>query len=136
MTNRIRATLITVSLVLLSYVVVGGLLGKGAPSSSSEKTYRDLGVYSEVLNRIKQEYVTDPDMKKVTDGAIRGLLESLDPYSTYLTPEQYQDYLQHPDPGPAEVGIFPLQAHGIRHRGGGTSGEPRRKSRRQTRRSD
>jgi carboxyl-terminal processing protease len=106
MTNRVRATLIAVSLVLLSYVVVGGLLGKGAASSSSEKTYRDLGVYSEVLNRIKQEYVTDPDMKKVTDGAIRGLLESLDPYSTYLTPEQYQDYLQHPDVGPADVGIF------------------------------
>jgi carboxyl-terminal processing protease len=88
----------------MSYVVVGGLMGKG--ETSSEKTYRDLGVYSEVLNRIKQEYVTDPDLKKVTDGAIRGLLESLDPYSTYLTPEQYQDYLQHPDAGPADVGIF------------------------------
>jgi len=104
MTNRIRATLISLSLVLMSYVVVGGLLGKS--DTSSEKTYRDLGVYSEVLNRIKQEYVTEPDLKKVTDGAIRGLLESLDPYSTYLTPEQYQDYLQHPDPGPADVGIF------------------------------
>jgi carboxyl-terminal processing protease len=89
----------------MSYLVVGGLLGK-SDTSSSEKTYRDLGVYSEVLNRIKQEYVTDPDLKKVTDGAIRGLLESLDSYSTYLTPEQYQDYLQHPDPGPADVGIF------------------------------
>jgi carboxyl-terminal processing protease len=104
MTNRIRATLISVSLVLLSYVLVGGLLGKS--ETSSEKTYRDLGVYSEVLNRIKQEYVTEPDLKKVTDGAIRGLLDSLDPYSTYLTPEQYQDYLQHPDPGPADVGVF------------------------------
>jgi len=88
----------------MSYVVVGKLLGNS--QTSSEKTYRDLGVYSEVLNRIKQEYVTDPDLKKVTDGAIRGLLESLDPYSTYLSPEQYQDYLQHPDPGPADVGVF------------------------------
>jgi len=105
MTNRIRASLIYVSVILMSYVLVGGLLGK-SDTSTSEKTYRDLGVYSEVLNRIKQEYVTEPDMKKVTDGAIRGLLESLDPYSTYLTPEQYQDYLQHPEPGPADVGIF------------------------------
>jgi carboxyl-terminal processing protease len=88
----------------MSYVVAGRLLGNS--ETSSEKTYRDLGVYSEVLNRIKQEYVTDPDLKKVTDGAIRGLLESLDPYSTYLTPDQYQDYLQHPDPGPADVGLF------------------------------
>lgn len=104
MTNRIRAALISISLVLMSYVVVGALLGES--EASSEKTYRDLGVYSEVMNRIKQEYVTEPDLKKVTDGAIRGLLESLDPYSTYLTPKEYQDYLQHPDPGPADVGVF------------------------------
>ncbi len=104
MTNRIRAALLSASLILMSYVVVGGLIGKS--ETSSEKTYRDLGVYSEVLNRIKQEYVTDPDLKKVTDGAIRGLLESLDPYSTYLTPEQYQDYMAHPDSGPADIGIF------------------------------
>ena len=110
MTNRIRATLISTSLVLMSYVVVGGLMGKS--ETSSEKTYRDLGVYSEVLNRIKQEYVTDPDLKKVTDGAIRGLLESLDPYSTYLTPEQYQDYVQHPEAGPADIGIFVSKRQG------------------------
>ncbi len=104
MTNRMRALLISISLLMMSYVVVGALLGKG--ETSSEKTYRDLGVYSEVLSHIKQDYVAEPDLKKVTDGAIRGLLESLDPYSTYLTPEQYQDYLQHPEPGPADVGLF------------------------------
>ena len=104
MTKRVRTTLISISLVIMSYVVVGGLLGNS--ETSSEKTYRDLGVYSEVLNRINQEYVTVPDLKKVTDGAIRGLLESLDPYSTYLTPEQYKDYTEHPEPGPADVGIF------------------------------
>jgi carboxyl-terminal processing protease len=104
MTNRIRVTLISISCLLVFYIVVGGLLGKN--DSNTEKTYRDLGVYSEVLNRIKQDYVTEPDLKKVTDGAIRGLLEALDPYSTYLTPEQYQDYLQHPEPGPGDVGIF------------------------------
>jgi carboxyl-terminal processing protease len=86
------------------YIVFGGLAGKS--ESNSEKTYRDLGVYSEVLNRIRVDYVTEPDLKKVTDGAIRGLLEALDPYSTYLSPEEYQDYLKHPDPGPAQVGIF------------------------------
>jgi len=104
MTTRIRATLITISCVLVTYVVVGGLLGKN--DSSSEKTYRDLGVYSEVLSRIKQDYVVDPNLKKATNGAIRGLLEALDPYSTYLTPEEYQEYLQHPDPGPANIGVF------------------------------
>lgn len=104
MNNRIRAILIGISCIIVFYVIVGGLLGKN--ESSTEKTYRDLGVYSEVLNRIKQDYVTEPNLKKVTDGAIRGLLEALDPYSTYLTAEEYQDYLKHPEPGPADVGVF------------------------------
>ena len=104
MTNRIRVTLVSVSGLLVLYIFLGGLLGKS--ESTSEKTYRDLGVYSEVLNRINLDYVTEPDLKKVTDGAIRGLLEALDPYSTYFTPAEYQDYLKHPDPGPADVGIF------------------------------
>ncbi|MBZ5563909.1 MAG: PDZ domain-containing protein [Acidobacteriia bacterium] len=104
MSNRIRSILISVSCLLVFYVVVGGLLGKN--ETTSEKTYRDLGVYSEVLSRIKQDYVTEPNLKKVTDGAIRGLLEALDPYSTYLAPEQYKDYLEHPDPGPGDVGLY------------------------------
>ena len=104
MSHRVRYALITVSSFLVLYVVVGGLLGKN--ESTSEKTYRDLGVYSEVLNRINQDYVTQPNLTKVTDGAIRGLLEALDPYSTYFTPEQYQEYLKDPNPGPGGVGIF------------------------------
>ncbi|MFB3923892.1 MAG: S41 family peptidase [Terriglobia bacterium] len=104
MTNRVRFILITSSCIVVFYIVLGGLLGKN--DSSSEKTYRNLGVYSEVLSRIKNEYVTEPDLKKVTGGAIRGLLEALDPYSTYFTPQEYQEYLRQPVPGPASVGIF------------------------------
>ncbi|HMD99225.1 MAG TPA: S41 family peptidase [Terriglobia bacterium] len=107
MSNRVRFLLISVSCILVFYIVFGGLLGKSASTTNTnDKAYRDLGVYSEVLDRIKSDYVTDPDMKKVTDGAIRGLLEALDPYSTYFTPQQYQEYQQHPDPGPGQVGIF------------------------------
>jgi carboxyl-terminal processing protease len=104
MSNRVRALLITSSCAVIFYVVLGGLLGKNDPSN--EKTYRTLAVYSEVLSRIKSDYVTEPDLKKVTGGAIRGLLEALDPYSTYMSPQEYQDYLKQPEPGPADVGIF------------------------------
>jgi carboxyl-terminal processing protease len=108
MSKGIRVLLVSVSSVLTLYVILGGILGKSdtSTSSSSEKAYRDLGVYQEVLDRIKIDYVTDPNLKNVTDGAIRGLLDALDPYSTYLTPAQYQDYLAHPNPGPAGVGLF------------------------------
>jgi carboxyl-terminal processing protease len=106
MTNRLRVPLISISCVLISYVVLGGLLGQGdSPSSENEKAYKALGVYSEVLDRIKSDYVTEPDLKQVTDGALRGLLEALDPYSTYLSPAQYKEYLEHPNTGAANVGI-------------------------------
>jgi len=112
MTKRIRLTLISISCFLLFYLIIGGLLGKNE-SSTEDKAYRDLGVYSEVLTRIKHDYVTEPNLTKVTDGAIRGLLEALDPYSTYFTPEQYQAYLQQPAPGPASVGLFAAKRMGF-----------------------
>lgn len=104
MTGRVRIALISISSILVFYIVIGGLLGKN--NTSHEKTYRDLGVYSEVLSRIKQDYVTEPNLKKATDGAIRGLLEALDPFSTYFSPQEYQEFLQHPNPGPANIGVF------------------------------
>jgi carboxyl-terminal processing protease len=109
--KRSRRILISISLVLVLYIVVGGLFGR--VDSSSDQTYRNLGVYSEVLSRIKSDYVTEPDLHKVTGGAIRGLLEALDPYSTYFTPQEYQEYLEHPDPGPASLGIFLSKRYGF-----------------------
>jgi carboxyl-terminal processing protease len=49
-------------------------------------------VYTEVLHHIQTEYVTDPNIPEVTNGALRGLLESLDADSSYLTPEEYKTY--------------------------------------------
>jgi len=112
MTKRIRIPLISISCALMLYIGLGGVLGKGGGNASNEKTYRDLGVYEEVLSRIKQDYVTEPNLQKVTDGAVRGLLESLDPYSTYFTPQEFQEFQAHPQPGPADVGIFPSKKTG------------------------
>lgn len=111
MSRRLRYVVVGISCALIFYVVIGGVFGKG--SASSEETYRDLGVYSEVLSRIKTDYVTQPNLQKVTGGAVRGLLEALDPYSTYFTPQQFKDYLAHPDAGPATVGIFVSKKFGF-----------------------
>lgn len=105
MTKRVRLVVIFISSLLVFYVIIGGVLGRGS-TDQGEKSYRDLGVYSQVLSRIQQEYVIQPNLKDVTKGAIRGLLEALDPYSTYFTPAEYQQYLEHPDPGPASIGIY------------------------------
>lgn len=109
MSNRVRVLLITISSIVIFYIVIGGLLGRSdtvTTTTTNEKAYRDLGVYQEVLDRIKSDYVTEPNLGKVTDGAIHGLLEALDPYSTYFTPAEYKSYQQDPEGGPASVGVF------------------------------
>lgn len=111
MRNRYRYIFIAISVLVVAYVVVGGVWGEG--SSTSDQTYKDLGVYSEVLSRIKSDYVTQPNLQDVTGGAIRGLLEALDPYSTYFTAAQFKQYLAHPQPGPASVGIFVSKRFGF-----------------------
>lgn len=90
MSRLIKSIVITLSLAVLVYVGVGYVvLGQSRPD---DKAYRSLGVYSQVLQHIQQDYVEDPDMPLVTTGALRGLLESLDPQSSYLSPREYADY--------------------------------------------
>ncbi len=115
MNSRIRLGLVTVSVALVSYIIVGGVLSRGDTASdtkTSDQTYRDLGVYQEVLSRVSSQYVTEPDLHKVTDGAIRGMLEALDPFSTYFTPQEFQEYMAHPNPGPASVGLYISKRYG------------------------
>lgn len=85
MNRKAKTLVIVLSCAVVFYAVVGGLLGK---ETSRENAYKQLQVFSEVLLRIKSDYVEEPSMKDVSEGALRGLLESLDPYSSYLTPQE------------------------------------------------
>jgi carboxyl-terminal processing protease len=67
--------------------------------------YDQMHVYAQVLKRIQSDYVTVPDVSKVTDGALRGLLQSLDADSSYLTPTEYKIYKDHPTTDVAQIGI-------------------------------
>ena len=60
--------------------------------SFSEETnvYKKIDLFGEVLEKINQEYVDDVDQSKSMDAAINGLLQSLDPYSAYMTPESFE----------------------------------------------
>ena len=73
-------------------------------ASSNDGAYRQLQVYSEVLSRVNTEYVEDPNIPKVTDGALHGLLEALDPNSSYLSPKEYQDYKSKKTDAKADIG--------------------------------
>src|SRR5579872_2652782 len=102
MTRRFQFAIVASSTCLVLMLLFGAVRGR---SASSDNVYNHLGVYSEVLSRIKADYVEEPDMKAVTIGAINGMLESLDPYASYLNAEQYKQYLKAKDQTRASIGL-------------------------------
>jgi carboxyl-terminal processing protease len=90
MSKKTKAGILAVSVAVLLFTVAGGLTGVSA--SNNDGAYRQIEVYSEVLSRIRSEYVEEPNITLVTNGALHGLLDSLDADSSYLTPEQYKEY--------------------------------------------
>ena len=67
------------------------LLVPSASSKNAHPLYEKLDLFSDVLEKINKEYVTDIDQSKVIDAAINGMLQSLDPYSAYMNPESYRN---------------------------------------------
>lgn len=84
-------------------LLLGSMLGR---SASPEDTYRRLQVFTEVLAKIKGDYVEEPNMQTVTLGALNGLLESIDPYASYLSADQYKQYLKNRDSKRPNVGLI------------------------------
>ncbi len=101
MSNKLKAVLLVSSVAIVLFMALGL---SGVRASSNDGAYRQLEVYSEVLSRVRSEYVEEPDIPKVTDGALHGLLESLDAESSYLSPAQYAEYKQHKSSAKADIG--------------------------------
>jgi carboxyl-terminal processing protease len=102
MSTKLKVTIITSSLAILLFTIAGGFFNVSA--SSNDGAYRQLSVYSEVLSRIRLEYVEEPNIAGVTDGALHGLLESLDANSSYLSAEEYKHYKAMKNEGKADIG--------------------------------
>jgi carboxyl-terminal processing protease len=105
MSKKIQVLLLTSSMLIIAFVLIGslGVHASGA-SSSGDVTLKHIGVYSEVLYRVRAEYVEEPNMSAVTNGALHGLLESLDADSSYLTPSEYKVFKQKKTEGKAGIG--------------------------------
>ena len=102
MSLKTKAAILVSSFAVLLFVVVGSM--GGVHASSNDGSYRQLQVYSEVLSRVRSEYVEEPNIPKVTDGALHGLLESLDSNSSYLTADAYKAFKAHKAEGKAGIG--------------------------------
>ncbi len=90
MNRAARIGVLFVSVVIFCYAGLGHVLGR----TPDDKAYKSLTVYSEVLQKIQQDYVDEPNLHLVTTGSLHGLLESLDSQSSYLTPREYTEYKQ------------------------------------------
>jgi len=88
MSRAARVGLICVSVAIFCYAGIGHVLGR----TPDDKAYKSLTVFGEVLQKIQQDYVDEPNMHTVTAGSLHGLLESLDTQSSYLTSREYDEY--------------------------------------------
>jgi carboxyl-terminal processing protease len=104
MSMKTKVVILATSFAVLVFIVIGSM--GGVHASSNDGAYRQLQVYSEVLSRVQSEYVEEPNIPKVTNGALHGLLESLDSNSSYLTPDAYKAYKDHKSQGRADIGAI------------------------------
>ena len=101
--SKILLLLASVALVVTVFLGVNSS-GVSAATTDQDGAYRQINVYSEVLRHVQTDYVEDPNIGAVTNGALRGLLESLDADSSYLTPAEFKVYKAGAK-GKAQVGI-------------------------------
>jgi carboxyl-terminal processing protease len=113
MPKSLKISLLAVSVVFVLCLFLGvntrGVSAAG--DQSQEGAYRQINVYGEVLQHVQNDYVEDPNIPAVTNGALRGLLESLDADSSYLTPADYKTYKEE-KAGKAQVGINVSKRYG------------------------
>jgi carboxyl-terminal processing protease len=113
MPKSLKISLLAVSVALILCVFLGvnthGVSAAG--NAVPQDAYNQINVYGEVLQHIQSDYVEVPDISQVTNGALRGLLESLDADSSYLTPADYKAYKADRG-GKAQVGINVSKRYG------------------------
>src|SRR5271166_1971808 len=102
MNRAARVGVVVASILIFCYAGLGHMLG----STPDDRAYKSLTVYGEVLQKIQQDYVDEPNMRVVTAGSLHGLLESLDSESSYLTPPEYEEYKKKlQTPGTGDTGL-------------------------------
>jgi carboxyl-terminal processing protease len=103
MSIKVKSAILLLSAAVLFFTLAGGMTGVRA-SNDGDGAYRQLQVYSEVLSRVRSEYVEEPNIPEVTNGALHGLLESLDSNSSYLSAAEYKDYKSHKTEAKGDIG--------------------------------
>jgi carboxyl-terminal processing protease len=90
-----KVSLVFMGAVVGASAVIGVTQGRqlltGTAFAAGAETYRQLNLFGDVFERIRADYVEAPDDAKLVEAAINGMLTSLDPHSSYLSPKNFRD---------------------------------------------
>jgi carboxyl-terminal processing protease len=86
-----RRMLILICIILISVATIGTGFGIEKSNGQQNKTFESLELFSDSISIIEAHYVGEVKMKDLMYGAMDGMLSSLDPYSQFLTPDEYKD---------------------------------------------
>jgi carboxyl-terminal processing protease len=91
------------SLIVVLYGVSAAFYGKVV---AKDEAYKEISVFIDVLDKVAEDYVEEPDMNKVQEGAMRGLIGALDPYCSFLSKERYKELEKRRASGRAGAGMI------------------------------
>lgn len=90
-----KISLVFMGAVVGASAVIGITEGRhllaGTAVAAGAETYRQLNLFGDVFERIRSDYVEQPDDAKLIEAAINGMLSSLDPHSSYMSPKNFRD---------------------------------------------
>ncbi|MBW1998406.1 MAG: S41 family peptidase [Deltaproteobacteria bacterium] len=86
--------------IFLAFILVSGIIlvhgrfgSVKAGTDNTDEVYENIEIFTEVLRQIQENYVEPKDPKELIQGAIKGMVQSLDPHSSFLTREEHQELL-------------------------------------------
>jgi carboxyl-terminal processing protease len=100
--GRAKHFILAASTPFVLYAILGGFLGRALARDSA---YRYLSVFQDVVTLIMNNYLEPPEMDRVMDGAMRGMMEALDPDSCYLSPEEFKAFRNPDEQAKAGIGV-------------------------------
>ena len=87
--KKLFSSTLIMSLLILGILFING--NSGDVKADTDDIYRNIEIFTEVLRQVEENYVEPQESKKLIEGAIKGMMQSLDPHSTYMTKEENDD---------------------------------------------
>lgn len=92
----ISKTRFVFNIVFVSFFIIGALFLNGnseGVNADTKEVYKNIEIFTEVLREIEKNYVEPEDPQKLIYGAIKGMIQSLDPHSSFMTKEEHKELM-------------------------------------------